>query len=207
MEPLIDKTYEVKSSLYGDGCRLFQKKFIFPKNYIMTAAFAIVIIYDIICFFRNTADAMYIVVAFLCLVFAVTPWTQAFKSRLKLMEAVKDNNHDTYRLQVFDNYLTVEMLDYTEENEVKSEDSTVKTKDGEFDSEFFAPPKEENNNIVRLDFGNNLKIVENSEMFLIYLVRSVFYIIPKDKISEEDAIVMQKHFQNRLGKNFSVVGS
>ena len=198
-KPIIEKTFEVNAELYGDGCRLFQKKFVFPKNYVITALFAAALVYDIICFVMDTANAMYIVAAFICVVIAVSPWKQAYNSRKKLMDAVKDHEHDTYSIKLFDGYMTVEMLDNPKE-ENPSANSIVKTENGEFDSEFFAPPAEDVPNTAKVEFNSYTKIAENEKMFLVYVVRSVFYVLPKSAFSDEEIKIIQEYFANHKSK-------
>ena len=53
-----------------------------------------------------------------------------------------------------------------------------------------------------ITFGKHVKIVETAEFFLVYQVRAMFYVIPKDAFSADEIRQLSGLFSEKLGKQF-----
>lgn len=79
-QPLETLVYTISLGEYERGFILFQKKYVFPKNYIMTAAFAIVAALYVFQIVENPAYSTAWVMLLVCLFFISLFGTTCLKS-------------------------------------------------------------------------------------------------------------------------------
>ena len=63
-------------------------------------------------------------------------------------------------------------------------------------------PQKEDIAQTEIYLNNTVKIVEKDDFFMVYIKKSMFYIIPKKDFTEEEITLMNIHFGNQLYKNF-----
>lgn len=198
-EPLISKEYGIPASLYGTAFKVFQKKYVYPRNWIMTAVFAGVAVYYIYSASKDMENMIYWLLAAVCLALIASLWYNPHKLRKNLIKSVDNIRDDLYRIQIFDDRMTVEMIMPETESDSEKKEKTDDS-DG-IDTEFFAQEENQNEKTV-INFGSNVAVIEKQDFFLVYIIKSVFYIIPKNAFSSEEKQIMKNHFEEKLGKNF-----
>ena len=197
-EPLISREYGIPTSLYGTAFKVFQKKYVYPRNWIMTAVFAGVAVYYIYSASKDMENMLYWLLAAVCLALIASLWYNPHKLRKNLIKSVENISDDLYRIEIFDDRMTVEMIMPETESDSEKEE---KTDDEGIDTEFFAQEENQNEKTV-INFGSNVAVIEKQDFFLVYILKSVFYIIPKNAFSDDENETMRKHFEDKLGKNF-----
>lgn len=214
--PLIVKDYGIPTSLYGNAFKVFQRKYVYPRNYIMTVLFAGIAVYYIYSLTKDMENMLCWLMTALCLALTASLWYNPYKLRRNLVKSVENIRDDVYSLEIFHEYMTVEMhmpetdsQQFDNETVENSEKTDFQQFNGEnvenevkasVDEDFFSVPEKPEKTEIRFD--SNIRIIEKHDFFIVYIVKSVFYIIPKKAFSEEEILVMQQHFENKLGKNF-----
>lgn len=185
--PLISKKYSIPSSLYGTAFKVFQKKYVYPRNWIMTALFLGIAGYYFFCLASDMENIMYWLFAAVCLALTASLWYNPYKLWKNLVKSVENIIDDTYMLDIYESFMTVGM--------VQEQDKAVA------DDDFFASDKQKIQT-TGIPLDSSIRIIEKPEFFIVYIVKSVFYIIPKNAFSADEILKMQKHFEDKLGKNF-----
>ena len=171
-QPLETLTYTISLEEYEKGFVLFQKRYVFPKNYIMTAAFAIVAALYILQIVENPAYSTAWVMLFVCLFFIALIWYNVFKIRKSLINSIKNIKEDTYVTNVYGDGLVIS--EKIPEEEISPENPPAEI-----------PPKEISFSSDRPD------VIENAEMFIIYIKKQMFYAIPKRCLSQQQEEVLR----------------
>ncbi len=171
-QPLETLVYTISLGEYERGFILFQKKYVFPKNYIMTAAFAIVAALYVFQIVENPAYSTAWVMLLVCLFFISLIWYNVFKIRKSLINSIKDIKEDTYEAKVYNDGLEISVK--TEKDEISGEETLPEI-----------PAKEISFALDKPD------AIENAEMFVIYIKKQMFYAIPKRCLSPAQEEVLR----------------
>ena len=147
---------------------------------------------------KDMENMLYWLLASVCLALIASLWYNPHKLRKNLIKSVENTIDDLYRIEIFDDRMTVEMIMPETESDTEKEE---KTDDEGIDTEFFAQEENQNEKTV-INFGTNIAVIEKQDFFLVYILKSVFYIIPKNAFSYDENETMRKHFEDKLGKNF-----
>lgn len=173
--------YTINIQEYEKAFIAFQKKFVFPKNTIMTAAFIIIIILYVNQLYQDPTYKMAWILIGVCAAFIALIWYNAFKIRKTLIKSIKDIKDDKYTTNIYDDSIVVQ-------TELAQNELT----DGSIDIE----PK----TILFID--DNPEVAENDEMFIIYLKKQMFYVIPKHQLMADQIESLSKIFEEKLDKRF-----
>ncbi len=191
---LLEKQYHIPFALFKKAFTAFQKKYVYPRNYLVMAIFLLAA--GIYCYFIITGTdsqrPMYCMVAMFCVLMAVLQWFNPRKIRRNLMEAVKEIEEDRYFLKIYPEYLEIGTI--LPEEEVSEETEAA-------DALFDDAPKE-NFTGTRMHYNDEMRLTEYSDFFLLYQKKSMVYTIPKAAFSEEELEMLRVHFENKLGKHF-----
>ncbi len=189
--PLISKKYSIPSSLYGTAFKVFQKKYVYPRNWIMTVLFLGIAGYYFFCLASDMENIMYWLFAAVCLALTASLWYNPYKLRKNLVKSVENIVDDVYMLDIYETFMTVGM--------VQEQDTVTDAADD--DDDFFASDKQKIQT-TGIPLDSSIRIIEKPDFFIVYIVKSVFYIIPKNAFLPDEILKMQKHFEDKLGKNF-----
>ena len=199
-EFLLQKQYYIPYELFKSAFTAFQKKFVYPRNYIIIAVLLIVsCIYAY--FLVNGSDSdkpIYCIVILCCLLLSGFQWYNPRKIRRNLMLAVREIEHDQYKFTIYPEYLEIGTI-------LPPEDSSLNNKNLENIDNLFddIPEEQENFSGTRIYYNKGLHVHEYQEFFMIYQTKTMFYVVPKSIFSEEELEIMRVHFSQRLDKNFS----
>ena len=88
-KPLLSFEYDVKNDEEGQAFLLFQKKYVYKKNWIKTAAFAVAAILFLISIGRDPSQPMNFILAAICIAGIFIIWYNTKRIRASLLDALK----------------------------------------------------------------------------------------------------------------------
>jgi hypothetical protein len=160
--------------MYDSAFKDYQRKFVYPTNYIMTAVFAIVAILDIVLVATGKSPAL-VVVAVACVAAIVGVWLHTSGVRKKFVQNVAQVKNERQTAQFFDDGIVINAIP-------KGRTEGVKTV---------------------IDFSkDDVKILDRRYYFIAYVVKSHFCIIPKKVFDASEETTLCKGFEKKLGKNY-----
>ncbi len=183
-EPLTGFEYNIKNEEEEEAFTVFQKKYVYKRNWIVTALFSVVAIMFMISIARNPGVYLNWVLCFVCLVMIFTTWFNTFRIKKYLMKALASLEDDKYRFTLYDDCFKIETV-FTEE-EMQAED--------------FVPVKPR---IVRFE-DISLNIIENARLFIIILRKETIYVLSKRVIKEKDQTLLRDKLKEVLGEDYEV---
>lgn len=190
---LLEKSYQIPYALFKKSFTAFQKKFVYPRNYLTMGILALIIgIY--IYFVINGTDEqrpLYFMVILVCIILIGFQWYSPRKIRRNLMLAVKEIEQDHYRIRIYPEYLEIGTLLPPEDKPPESSSDDL-----------FDDTPEEDFSGTRIYYNRNLHVTEYVDFFMIYQTKTMFYVLPKAVFSEEELEIMRVHFSQRLEKTF-----
>lgn len=180
-EALQTLDYTILTEEYEKAFISFQKRYVFPKNIVMTVLFGgIAVLYGQQILVDSSYTAAWVLLA-VCLAFIVLIWYNAFKIRKSLTHSIQEIQGDRYTMQVLEDGLLIRTkvanTDETDENTV------IEPRRILFETE-------------------RPEITDTADLFVLYLKKQMFYVIPKRCLTTEQAAFMQEYFQQRLGKKY-----
>ena len=191
---LLEKQYKIPFDMFRNAFIAFQRKFVYPKTYVIMGILAVVIgiySYGLITIDDNPNRGLYCIIIIFCSVFLILQWINPRMIRIKLMEGVREIENDEYRLRIFPEYLEIGTI-LPPENPSDAEDDAL------FDD---APAEDFSG--TRIHYNKGLNVVEYPEFFMIYQQKSMFYVVPKAAFSGEELEIIRVHFSKRLENTFT----
>ena len=190
--PLLERSYHIPLAMFDDAFRNFQKKYAYPQNFLLTAVLlAVAGVYVHAVIKDNTQTLAYILIL-TCAAIIIVRWYRTLKLRRSVHEALKEG----LEIRTEDAPAAEESAP---EAEVPAEPEPAdgEKPDGNGFQQLFPEEPAEDEPIppTEIRFGNGVKIHEYPEYFLVYLVRSNFYVIPKKDFSEDETAQLRKIFR------------
>lgn len=200
MEEKIQREYSIPFELFAKAFTLFQHKFVYPRCWCITVLLGAVIAVYVSAALKDPTNTMTYLLIFACLAVIFIQWFNPRKIRRQLLAAIRELGDETYRLTVEQEQLTIAtILPEPEAEEPEEEAREAAGGDGFHDIFPEEPPRLED---TVIPFGKHVKILETQELFLVYQVRSMFYVIPKDAFSPEENRQLSALFAEKLGRQF-----
>lgn len=191
-EALIKKRYSIPYELFGEAFTVFQKKFVFPKNRLLTGLLLLLAIGNILNIIFGKGDTIGYVLVLVCIALAFINWYNPRKLKRSLMESVKGIENDIYDLTIYPERIVIGTV-LEPETEKKPE---------EYEEVFGEIPMKEDIADTEIFLHKNVKVIERKKFFMIYIKRSMFYVVPKEPLTKEEIEIMNLHFQKQMDKNF-----
>lgn len=171
--PVIQKEYSIAPHMYDSSFKDYQRKFIFPINYIITAICAIIAIVGIILAVKKTMAL--IVLSLVFIVIAIIPWVNSTKVRKKFVQSMALVKDERLTAQFYDDGIIINKI---------PKGSTMAER-----------------NVI--DFSKDeVKILDKRYYFIAYVNKSQFNIIPKKVFDATEETTLAKCFQKKLGNNY-----
>lgn len=204
-KPLLSREYSISKNMFGDAFKDFQRKFAYPKNLIMTGVFAVIAFIYVLALIKNPENSTCAMLIFICICLICAMWLNVLNSRRKLMMAIDGIDSDIYSFELFEDKVVIG----TRDSEVKAEDSedtagenseTVNDEEKEKTEEddFFAPVEEVKNDEIPktvINFSDSdIRVLEKKNFFIIYILKHMFYVVPKEVFSDEEKEKMKECF-------------
>lgn len=189
---LLEKQYRIPFGLFREAFIAFQKRFVFPRSYLTMAILAVIcVIYGY--FVVNGEDSsrpLYCMIILFCLTMMAFQWFNPRKIRRNLMEGIREIEDDEYRLRIFPEYLEIGTLLPPEDTEAAESD------------DLFDDTPEEDFSGTRIYYNKGMHVIEYGNFFMLYQMKTMFYVIPKQAFSAEELEIIRVHFSKKIEKNF-----
>lgn len=194
-QPLTTLEYTIKTEEYITAFVAFQKKYVYPKNYILTAIFAaIAILYGNQIYVDPSYSIAWLLIG-MCVLFVAQMWFNTYRVRKKLATSIKEIADDKYTTNVFENGLRISTV-FGDVSESASTELAEKKPDYDDYDNYDniveeVPPKE-----IFFD-RDKPNIISAEGMYIIYLKKRMFYVIPKRALSESDSTILSELFAKK----------
>lgn len=191
-QPIISKEYNISLEMFRNAFVDFQKKFSYPKNIIMSLAFGFIGISYIFPLIKNPENSTCILIITICAFLIAGIWINTFMIRKNLMNSIEGIQGDRYIAELYENSITISTLDISDAD-VSDDNDSENTED-----DFFAETPSEPLGMVKtvIDFINDdVKILEKNDYFIIYLVKRMFYVVPKSVFNDEEIKMLTESFK------------
>ena len=182
--PLTSFEYDVKNAEEEEAFTVFQRKYVYKRNWAVTALFAIVALMFLISVIKNPDGYLNWVLCFISLVMIFTTWFNTFRVKKYLMKALSALEDDRYRFTLYDDCFKIETV-FTEEEKA---------------AEDFVPIKPR---IVRFE-DISLNIIENERLFIIILRKETIYVLSKRVVGEKDQGLLRDKLKEVLGEDYEI---
>lgn len=204
---IIEKEYHIPLEIFSKAFTCFQKKFIYPKIYLMILCYFLIIVWQVILIIKDKANnisAFIIMTAFLAIFIS---WYNPKKVKRNLLESIKEIETDLYKFKLFDDYISLlalskeEIISFEETDE-----NNIEKSENEGNYDIFEGESRDNSDrdATILKFNNAyFSIIEYDEFYILYQAKIIFYVVPKKDFSDEELLIMNENFKNKLGKRFS----
>ena len=191
-EALVKKRYSIPYELFGEAFTVFQKKFVFPRNRIMSVLLLIFAAGNVLNIMYGNGETIGYVLVLVCIALAFINWYNPRKLKRNLMESVKGIENDVYTLTIYPERIVIGTV-LEPENEKEPE---------EYEEVFGEIPIKEDIADTEIYLNKNVKVIERKNFFMIYIKKSMFYVVAKETLTQEEIEIMNLHFQKQLDKNF-----
>lgn len=195
VSPLLRKQYHIPVEMFRNAFVAFQRKFVYPRNYVMMGIFLLA---GVIYAWQVTQCSeqqrpIYCMIVVFCILMIGFQWYHPRKVRRNLMDAVKELEEDLYEFRLFPEYLEIGTI--LPEDELTEEQVQA---DALFEDE-----AQENFSGTRLHYSKSMKVMEYKDFFIVYMVKVNFYVIPKNAFTEEEIELLRSEFSKNLEKGFT----
>lgn len=206
-KPLVSKEYSISLEMFGNAFVDFQKKFTYPKNILMTCAFALIGLTYIPPFIRDPGNSMCILIMIICIFLIAGIWANTFMIRKNLMNSIQGIQGDRYSVDIHEDGMSICTTEFSgdpdeeipEEVPENTESVTENGVSAEEEDDFFAETEPLTPAGVAktiIDFTeDNVKIIEKKDYYIIYLVKRMFYVLPKNIFSEDEIQIITESFK------------
>lgn len=178
-EKIFEKEYSIPSDLFEKAFTQWQKKFVYPKTYIISFLFLLLAVVYIFSAVKDPQNTIAYVMIALCVGLAAVNWYNPRKIKRSLLEAVKAMSDEFYRMTLCETFIEISTV-------IPPQDTSDEEK------EIFGDDNPETIESTKLYFNSGLKVIEYDEYFIIYQVKESFYIIPKSGFSDEEIEIFRQ---------------
>lgn len=204
-KPLLSREYSISKNMFGDAFKDFQRKFAYPKNFIMTGVFAVIAFIYVLALIKNPENSTCAMLIFICVCLICAMWLNVLNSRRKLMLAIDGIDEDIYSFELFEDKVIIGTRDSDVKKENKedqsdenSETAVEEEKEKTEEDDFFAPVEEVKNDEIPktvINFSDSdIRVLEKKNYFIIYILKHMFYVVPKEAFSDEEKGKMKECF-------------
>lgn len=182
-KPLIKKRYNIPLDMFAKAFITFQKKYVYPKNIIISILFGVIMILYIIGLIREPSNTLcYLLIGF-CVVIIITTWLNVINVRKKLMSSISEIEEDVYDFTLYGDCLSIQSMIAIDQNKENYQEVCEPT-------------------VIYLS-NKNVKASEYNDYYILYIHNRMFYIIPKKDFSNEENKQITEIFKERMENRFS----
>ncbi len=180
---LVSVNFDIKIDEEDRAFLLFQRKYIFRKNWIKTVAFGLLSVGFIVSIIKNPNTPMNFMLLAICIAAIFVIWYNTKAVRKSLMNALKILEDDRYIFYLYDDKFMIETI--IPEEEKKAEEFVP------------IPPK-----IVEFA-DKTLSVIEREDMFVLILRKETIFVLPKRCMNNLEISQISEVFEKKLGEEFS----
>ena len=202
-KPTLSKNYSIPMDMFVNGFKDFQKKFVYPKNILMTTVFGLIAILYIFPLAKDPNNSICIMIIIVCLFMIGGIWLNPLIIRKNLLGSIKGIQDDRYIAELYSDRISIgTIIDESSENDedTQEEDSSDISTDNDSNDSFFQEKSQDpDDKIARtvINFSTgNIRILEKSKYFIIYIIKKNFYVIPKEAFTPEEIEILKNSFKN-----------
>lgn len=213
--PIIEKEYSIPLDIFNKAFTAFQKKFIYPKTYIMTFCYVFIIIWQVTLIARDIASSISGFIIAISIFAIFISWYNPRKIKNNLLISIKEIETDLYKFKLYDDSIALLALSKEEIYSISNPQEEAETSEK---LEVLDNPENEGNfDVFEGDTTNDsmkkptflmfdnayFSIIEKDEFYMLYQSKVVFYVVPKKDFTEPEILQMNEIFKEKLGKRFS----
>lgn len=188
------KRYSIPLEMFEEAYDVFQKKHIYPGKYILSSLLVIVGIANLVNVVMHNGSFLGYMLVMICFALAVISIYNPKKIKKNLMASIRGIENDVYTLDIFYDKLVIgTVVDPVNDDEVQTE---------EYEEVFGKAERYEEIQKSNVYVNNTLRVTERKNFFLVYIKRSMFYIIPKNVFTDDEISRFAIYFLDRIGKYF-----
>lgn len=179
----LEKEYQISPEIFDKAYRSYQKKFVYPKNYIFMALFLILAADFVYAAVKTPENRLVYLLIVVCIALAFREWHNPKFVRKRLSETLKDMGMPVYKIGIGEGFVDISTVEEPEVSDETEEEHDPADIPDEIDP---LPEK------TRIAVNSDFKLLEYDEYFLIMQGKSVFYILPKEGFSEAELETVRK---------------
>ena len=190
-KPMLVLDYDVKNDEEDRAFRAYQKKFVYPHNWKVTAAFSVVAAAFIVSIIKSPDGYLNYVLLAISITAILLTWYNSYRIRKYLVKALKNLEDDKYRFTLYESGFTIETL--VSEEEKQAED--------------YVPVKPR-----RVHLGDNsdinndtVEVIENDEMFIVILEKETFYVLCKRLMTDSQQKILRDKMTGELAEGYHLI--
>lgn len=177
------KDYSIPLDIFKDAYSSYQKKFIYPKNYIFMAIFGILAIDFIVAAVKDPTNVFAYLLIMVCLAMMFREWFNPRKIRNNIVDTVKELGNPVYRLGIADDYIEISTIS---DGGVDNSAADASADELDYNEEYDPLPEK-----TTLVINDDLKVLEYDRYFLLLEGKRAFYIIPKEGFTDGELAVVR----------------
>lgn len=204
--PVMERSYHIPLPMFDSAFRAFQKKYVFPRNLIITVILLAIAGVYVHAITKDSSNTMAYLLCVACIAIILITWYNPLKLRRAVHDALKDIEQDRYTLSVYKEGLVIRTEDAApapqetepapQETKPEPEQAPEQDTGNGFTDIFPEEPAEPAEPVAptEIPFGPDVKIHEFEDYFMVYLVKQNFYVIPKKDFSEAEISQLRELF-------------
>ena len=195
----IHKVYKITADVFRKGFAAYQKKFVYPKSYLLMAVFFILALNFVYGAVNAPDNYFAYIMIVLCLALMIREWFNPRKLRRVMTDAVRELEQE-YKFVLADDYVEFSTIqrEYVENFPENQGDNIPEENDSDDSTKLSTIQRENVENSQ--DFENvppskitldNLQILEYDDFFLFLNGKIMFYIVPKSVFSDSELNIIR----------------
>lgn len=206
---LLERCYHIPLTMFDSAFRTFQKKYVVPRNIILSVVLAAVAGVYVAAAIRDPEQTLAYLLMAVCVALILSTWYKMFKLRRAVHTALADVENDEYRLRVYDGGLVISTEDRPAEQPAaentpqQAPEQADPQPDGNGFQQIFPeepPQPAEKAAPTEISFGSGIRIHEMDAYFMVYIIRQNFYVIPKKDFTEQELTQLRTLFAEKLNR-------
>lgn len=172
--PILQKEYSIPPHMYDSAFKDYQRKFVYPTNYILTAVLVVIAIAGIV-MVATGKSAIFVILSLVCIAVIVGIWLKTSNVRKKFVQNVAKVKDERQTVQFFDEGIVITIIP---KNNATGEKTVI-------------------------DFSkDDIKLLDKRYYFIVMIKNVTFRIIPKKVFDATEETMLAKLFQKKLGGNY-----
>ena len=168
--------YTIPAELYDEAYRLYQRKYLLWKNWILEGILTLLTVDFIVTAVKDPSNGLTYFLMVLCVVLLALLIFHPLRIRRRVMDAVKEMGELSYVAALSEQEIVIQTLTEGEQGEE-------------------IPP-------TVLEYDEKMQIWEAEPFFLICEGKERFYVLPKKALYDEQIFAMRRFLRQKLGKRF-----
>lgn len=218
-EPMLQKSYHIRLELFQKAFVDFQKRFVYRRNWLLTAVLGIIALVYLDAAIKDSSNHLALLLLVVCIAMITILWMNPKKVRKTLFASMAELENDTYNVCFFENGITImtedaapleveESVPATKHTDLEPDTDTEKNPERTngftplFDTDAEEPIADHSIEPTEIRFQGNVRVYEYSEYFMVYLVKQMFYVVPKEAFTADEIIRLRSIFTEGLAEKY-----